>query len=136
MQIVDNAGRSLRAPDLPTSLRKDEMNVIQLTRLRHGEQFFLNPDLIERVDTHVDTVVKLTTGTEHRVSESGDEIVRRIADFRARILALAGLFQKAASQNGRESVWAEPEAPASSDHEPVRELAQKVSATSQSGEPS
>lgn len=73
------------------------MNVIQLTRLRHEDPFFVNPDLIERVDTHVDTVVRLTTGSEYVVSESAEEIIRRIADFRARVIALAGLIQQAAT---------------------------------------
>ena len=49
--------------------------------------FFLNPDLIERVDTHVDTVIRLTSGTEYVVVETGDEIVRRTGEFRAQILA-------------------------------------------------
>ncbi len=103
------------------------MNVIKLTRLRHGEQFFLNPDLIERVDTHVDTVIRLTTGAEHRVTESGDEIVRCIADFRARVIALAGLLQQAASPNA-DSVWAEPSAAASTHREPLAELSPAASA--------
>ena len=64
--------------------------MIQLTRLRQNTPFILNPDLIERVDTHVDTVVRLTSGTEYVVNESGDEIVRRTIEFRARVLSLAG----------------------------------------------
>lgn len=63
--------------------------MIQLTRLRHGEPFFLNPDLFERVDSHVDTVVRLQDGTEYVVREPGDEIVRRIVAFRAEVIALA-----------------------------------------------
>lgn len=84
------------------------MNVIQLTRLRHGDPFFVNPDLLERVDTHVDTVIRLTTGSEYVVSESGEEIVRRIADFKARVIALAGLFQEAATAaNDVHDNWAD-----------------------------
>lgn len=64
--------------------------MITLTRLRHNTPFILNPDLIERVDTHVDTVVRLTSGTEYVVNETGEEIVRRTVEFRARVLALAG----------------------------------------------
>ncbi len=64
--------------------------MITLTRIRQNTPFILNPDLIERVDTHVDTVVRLTSGTEYVVNETGDEIVRRTAEFRARVLALAG----------------------------------------------
>lgn len=67
--------------------------MIKLTRLRHGDCFFVNPDLIERVDTHVDTVVRLTSGTEFLVSQTGAEIVARIVEFRARVIALATLLQ-------------------------------------------
>jgi uncharacterized protein YlzI (FlbEa/FlbD family) len=73
--------------------------MIQLTRLRHNDPFFLNPDLIERVDTHVDTVVRLTSGTEYMVNESGEEIVRRTAEFRARVIALAGIIQQSMSKD-------------------------------------
>lgn len=68
----------------------------------------MNPDLLERVDTHVDTIVRLTSGTEYRVEESAQEIVRRIAEFRARVIALAGIFQDSASPTAdSESLWAE-----------------------------
>lgn len=97
------------------------MNVIELTRLRHGESFYVNPDLLERVDTHVDTVIRLTTGSEYMVSETGEEIVRRIADFRARTLALAGLFQQAAeAARTADGVWTDD---AGADPEPAAELA-------------
>jgi flagellar protein FlbD len=64
--------------------------------------FFLNPDLIERVDTHVDTVIRLTSGTEYVVVETGDEIVRRTGEFRAQILALAAYLQGRAFENQSE----------------------------------
>jgi flagellar protein FlbD len=71
--------------------------MITLTRIRQNTPFILNPDLIERVDTHVDTVVRLTSGTEYVVNETGDEIVRRTAEFRARVLALAGTLDVSSS---------------------------------------
>ncbi len=67
--------------------------MIPLTRLRHSERFYLNPDLLERVDTHVDTVIRLTDGTEYIVVESGAEIARRVIEFRAQVLAVASLLQ-------------------------------------------
>lgn len=72
------------------------MHVIHLTRLRHAEPFFLNPDLFERVDTHADTVVRLSNGTEYVVNEPAEEIVRRIVEYRARVLALAAIIEKRA----------------------------------------
>ena len=61
--------------------------MIELTRLRHGEPFLLNPDFIERIDSHVDTVVRLTTGSEYLVAESSAEILQRIVRYRSSILA-------------------------------------------------
>lgn len=66
--------------------------MIQLTRLRHDDTFHLNPDLIERVDTHVDTVVRLTTGSEFVVVEDAEEILHRIVTYRASIIALSALI--------------------------------------------
>ena len=68
------------------------MAVIQLTRLRHDDTFYLNPDLIERVDTHVDTVVRLTSGSEFVVVEDATVILHRIVSFRASIIALSALI--------------------------------------------
>jgi flagellar protein FlbD len=86
--------------------------VIQLTRLRHDDALYLNPDLFERVDTHVDTVVRLTDGTEYVVTEPAEEIVRRIIEFRARIIAIAGMMQSGATAWSSPSAT-EPDAPAS-----------------------
>jgi flagellar protein FlbD len=107
--------------------------MITLTRLRQNTPFILNPDLIERVDTHVDTVVRLTSGTEYVVNETGDEIVRRTIEFRARVLALAGAIDavtpvpgdmlprptpEAATgqpEGAPETVWAPADEPVASD---------------------
>ncbi len=55
--------------------------MITLTRLRQNTPFILNPDLIERVDTHVDTVVRLTSGTEYVVNETLLVAFRRDKEF-------------------------------------------------------
>ena len=60
--------------------------MIRVTRL-NGEQFALNPDLIERVEAHPDTVVFLVDGTRYVVTETVDEVVRDIREYRAGILA-------------------------------------------------
>lgn len=61
--------------------------MIKLTRLKHGDVFYLNPDYIERVDTYVDTVVRLVTGVEYVVQETAEEIAGRIVGYRSSILA-------------------------------------------------
>lgn len=60
--------------------------MIRVTRL-NGEQFALNPDLIERVEAHPDTVVFLAEGTRYVVKETVDEVLLEIREYRAGILA-------------------------------------------------
>ena len=62
--------------------------MIRVTRL-NGERFALNPDLVERVEGHPDTVVFLVDGTKYIVSESVDEVLVEIREYRASILATA-----------------------------------------------
>ena len=60
--------------------------MIRVTRL-NGERFALNPDLIERVEGHPDTVAFLVDGTKYVVKESVDEVLDEIREYRAGILA-------------------------------------------------
>ena len=60
--------------------------MISVTRL-NGERFALNPDLIERVEGHPDTVAFLVDGTKYVVRESVDEVLQEIREYRAAILA-------------------------------------------------
>lgn len=78
--------------------------MIKLTRLRQNTPFILNPDHIERVDTHVDTVVRLTTGAEYVVNETGEDIVRLTVEYRARVIACAGRMALAEPESGTEEV--------------------------------
>ena len=60
--------------------------MIELNRLgAHGEPVWVNPDLIATIEAHPDTVIVLTTGTKVVVSDSVDEIVDRIREWRASI---------------------------------------------------
>ena len=60
--------------------------MIRVTRL-NGERFALNPDLIERVEGHPDTVAFLVDGTKYVIRESVDEVLQEIREYRAGILA-------------------------------------------------
>ena len=62
--------------------------MIRVTRL-NGEHFALNPDLVERVEGHPDTVVFLVDGTKYVVSEDVDAVLDEIREYRASILATA-----------------------------------------------
>jgi flagellar protein FlbD len=62
--------------------------VIRVTRL-NGEHFALNPDLIERVEGHPDTVLFLVDGAKYIVREGVDEVLDEIREARASIYATA-----------------------------------------------
>jgi flagellar protein FlbD len=59
-----------------------------LTRL-NGEQFALNPDLIERAEESPDTVLTLVDGKHLMVTEKLTDLIEAIRMDRASILALA-----------------------------------------------
>lgn len=65
--------------------------MILLSRL-NGSELGINADLIERVETTPDTVLTLIDGTKYIVQEPASEIVARIIEFRARIIATADEF--------------------------------------------
>ena len=60
--------------------------MIVVTRL-NGGMFGVNPDLIQRVDSAPDTILTLIDGTKLIVEESMDEVIARVNEHRARILA-------------------------------------------------
>ena len=64
------------------------VTLIMLTRL-NGEQFALNPDLIERAEESPDTVLTLVDGKHLMVTESLTDVIEAIRMDRASILALA-----------------------------------------------
>ena len=68
--------------------------MIKLTRLSR-EPLVLNPDLIEYIESNPDTVITLTTGQKLRVSETPDEVIARVIEFRRAIFEGASLYHKA-----------------------------------------
>lgn len=62
--------------------------MILLTRL-NGDQFALNVDLIERAETTPDTVIRMVDGSKYVVSESLEEVITKVADFKALVLHAA-----------------------------------------------
>lgn len=58
--------------------------MIRLTRL-NNIPFYLNPDLIEHVETTPDTVIALTSGQKYVVLEPAEEVLARIVALRQRI---------------------------------------------------
>ena len=68
--------------------------MIMLTRL-NGPTFALNSDLIERAEATPDTVLTLIDGTKYVVREPVAEIVDRVRQFRASVVALANRLELA-----------------------------------------
>jgi flagellar protein FlbD len=62
--------------------------MILVTRL-NGPAFAVNPDLIERAESTPDTVITLVDGTKFVVAEPVEELIARIRDFRASVIATA-----------------------------------------------
>ena len=60
--------------------------MIVVSRL-NGGMFGVNPDLIQRVESAPDTILTLIDGTKLIVAESMDEVIARVNEHRARILA-------------------------------------------------
>ena len=73
--------------------------MIILTRL-NGEQFAINCDLVERVDSHPDTVLTLVDATKYVVAESLTEVVERVRDFRAGVLVRSAEMQHSLPVSG------------------------------------
>jgi len=71
---------------------RDGIAVIVVTRLAGG-QFGVNPDLIQRIDSAPDTILTLIDGTKYIVAEPMAEVIDRIQEQRAQILARAQEIQ-------------------------------------------
>lgn len=53
----------------------------------------MNPDLIQRIDSAPDTILTLIDGTKYIVAESMSDVIERIREQRAQILARAQEIQ-------------------------------------------
>jgi flagellar protein FlbD len=58
--------------------------MIRLTRL-NNIPFYLNPDLIEHVESTPDTLISLTNGQKYMVLEAAEEVLERVVALRQRI---------------------------------------------------
>ena len=62
--------------------------MIVVTRLNHS-RFAINPDLIERIQASPDTTLVLADGTTYVVTETLDQVIDLVTDFRARVISRA-----------------------------------------------
>jgi flagellar protein FlbD len=64
--------------------------MIPVHRLTHPETpVWLNPDLIQMVETTPDTVISLTNGARLVVDETPEQIVQHVREWRAGVVARA-----------------------------------------------
>lgn len=68
--------------------------MIVVTRL-NDSQFAINPDLIERIHANPDTTLVMVDGAKYIVTESMAEVIERIANYRARVIALTHVLSAA-----------------------------------------
>jgi flagellar protein FlbD len=68
--------------------------MIRLTRLRNANPLYLNQDHIERLESHHETTIHMSNGSEYVVTEPAEEIVRMIIDQRAHLLAVAARLER------------------------------------------
>ncbi|MFA5779902.1 MAG: flagellar FlbD family protein [Elusimicrobiota bacterium] len=58
--------------------------MIKLTKL-NGEEIYINPDLIEKMECHPNTTILLTTGKSTIVKETPEEVTNRIVELKKKI---------------------------------------------------
>ena len=62
------------------------MTVISITRL-NGSNMYINPELIQTVESTPDTVITLVSNKKFIVKDSPQEIAQRFIEYRRRTLA-------------------------------------------------
>ncbi len=85
--------------------------MIVVTRL-NGAQMGVNPDLLQRVDSSPDTILTLIDGSKYIVRESMSEIIARVNEHRAQLLARAQQIQ--ALDHSPVELVRDPDAPGAS----------------------
>ena len=59
----------------------------------NGPPFALNADLVERAEATPDTVLTLVDGTKYVVAETLEQVMARVQESRASVIALAELMK-------------------------------------------
>jgi flagellar protein FlbD len=85
---------NLQRNDCQFLFTKKDVEVIALTR-SNGATFYLNPELIQTVESTPDTVITLVSNKKLIVKDTPQEISERFIEYRCKTQALL-YFQKAA----------------------------------------
>jgi flagellar protein FlbD len=70
---------------LRTNTRERQADVISLTR-SNGAKFYLNPELIQTVETTPDTVITLVNNKKIIVRDKAEEVAERFVEYRRKTL--------------------------------------------------
>ena len=67
--------------------------MVKLTKI-NGQEFFINSDLMEFIESTPDTIISLTTGKKIIVKESAEEVIQKIIDYKSKALKNWELLNK------------------------------------------
>ena len=67
--------------------------MIKVSRL-NGESYYLNCELIETIESTPNTLITLRDGKKLLVSESTEQIIEKIIEYKKRIFDLSSLINK------------------------------------------
>jgi len=59
--------------------------MVRLTKI-NNQEFFINSDLMEFIESTPDTIISLTTGKKIIVKESAEEVIQRIIEYKSKAL--------------------------------------------------
>lgn len=65
---------------------REGVSVIEVTRLR-GKRIVINAELIEVIEETPDTVITLTSGKKFVVSETSEQLINLVIDYKRKIHA-------------------------------------------------
>lgn len=81
--------------------------MIVVTRL-NDSQFAVNPDLIERIHANPDTTLVMVDGAKFIVTETMNEVIQLISNYRANIIHLARMLPDTGYARGAQQLGLVP----------------------------
>jgi flagellar protein FlbD len=72
---------------------KGSESMIKVTRL-NGSEYYLNCELIETIEKTPNTVITLRDGKKLLVSETSEQIIEKIIEYKKRIFDLSSIINK------------------------------------------
>jgi flagellar protein FlbD len=59
--------------------------MVKLTKI-NGQEFYINSDLMEYIESTPDTIITLTTGKKIIVIETAEEIIEKVIEYKSKAL--------------------------------------------------